>query len=718
MNAVLARCVPCVLGFIVIFITACFIDVEIVTAAVSSCTSSVAPTSIDANTSGDFSLSTTNGDESNSVVWIKITRPSSNFTIDSGGVSDSYTDTSTSIGPGGFTTTTFSATSGSANASSANWTVQVSDEAEGADPTTCTGDLGTSIVNGSDAISISGVTLSEVTTSSVKISWTTSVAANSLVDYGTTSSYGSAKSDSTLSTSHSLTIDSLSADTSYHYRISSGDGSNTAITSDNTFTTAASSTSTTTTTTVVVNTTTTTTATVASDNTKPTVRVTTDFSKPYDKAPKIIGRAFDNKSIVRIDYSLDNGVNWQPVDTASLSKASVSFDFTPAYLDDDTYKIKVRAVDGGGNIGLSAAYLLTIDRLPPSVGSVFFSVGPQPLPPPRNGKIYGLKGMDQKITLSAIGGPTSIDIISKNKMFSLVKSVDNGLWSGVLSFENSGEYKLTAKSVDGGGTRVEREIGSIEILDMGKVVAGNSNSKVDATVSVYYFDYITDRFVLWDGSAYSQANPQITDIDGNYMLYLPPGKYFLEVKAPGYRNLKTSIFEIIESVPLISELKLQKKLFFFDIAETVVDIDTDMINVGEIKENNLLVGKQLTDVELFDGEKNIQLSSLRGKRMLISILNSWNPLSYAQMSILNSISRSGEIEVGTIFPQQTASKIHILKQKGAYKFPMLADPDGLLVDTLGILYLPMNLYISRNGTIESVTYGVLNSWEIEKKLLD
>ncbi len=717
MNAVLARCVPCVLGFIVIFITACFIDVEIVTAAVSSCTSSVAPTSIDANTSGDFSLSTTNGDESNSVVWIKITRPSSNFTIDSGGVSDSYTDTSTSIGPGGFTTTTFSATSGSANASSANWTVQVSDEAEGADPTTCTGDLGTSIVNGTDAISISSLTLSEVTTTSVKISWTTSVAANSLVEYGTTSSYGSAKSDSTLSTSHSLTIDSLSADTSYHYRISSGDGSNTAIISDNTFTTAVSSTSTTTSTTVVVNTTTTTTTTVASDNTKPTVRVTTDFSKPYDKAPKIIGRAFDNKSIVRIDYSIDNGVNWQPVDTASLSKASVSFDFTPAYLDDDTYKIKVRAVDGGGNIGLSAAYLLTIDRLPPSVGSVFFSVGPQPLRPLGNGKIYGLQGMDQKITLSSIGGATSIDIISGNKMFSLVKNIDTGLWSGVLGFESPGTYKMVARSVDGGGAKVERSIGAIEILEKGKITNGISSDKTSASVSVYYFDYITNRFVLWDGSAYGQHNPQSTNSEGNYMFYLPPGKFFLEVKAPGYRNLKSNIFETYESMPLVSNFKLEKKLIFFDFTQTEVKINPNFTDaLGS--ENNRLIGQQLPDVELFDGDRSLQASSLRGKRVLISVLNSWNPLSYAQMSILNEVASESEIEVGAIFPQQTASRINMLKQRGAYKFPMLADPDGLLVEPLNILQLPMNIYVSRNGTIESVTYGVLNSYEIEKKLLD
>ncbi len=694
-------------------------------AVIDSCSGSLSPTQLSRN-SEDTITFVVNNDSSEDAMYIKISSPNSYISITdaaSSGWNLDYIDyteiymSGGSILAGESATVTITADISDVDWAAEGWQVSLDTDPEGSEPTICSGAFDTSIAT-SQALAISSVDVSNVTTSQATVTWTTNKNATSTVNYGTSASYGSTLTDDTPKTSHSITLTSLSANTTYHYKLTSVDEDLSSVSTGNsTFASAANSSSSSTSTTIIVNTTSITPA-VVLDSIKPSVRVTTNFSKPFDKAPKIIGRATDDKSVVRIDYSIDNGVNWQPVDTASLNKTSINFEFTPIFLEDDTYKIKVRATDGGGNIGLSSVGLLTIDRLPPSVGSVFFSVGPQPLPPPRNGKIYGLKGMDQKITLSAIGGPTSVDIISKNKMFSLVKSVDNGLWSGVLSFENSGEYKLTAKSVDGGGTRVEREIGSIEILDMGKVVAGNSNSKVDATVSVYYFDYITDRFVLWDGSAYSQANPQITDIDGNYMLYLPPGKYFIEVKAPGYRNLKTSIFEIIESVPLTSELKLQKKLFFFDITETVVDIDTDMINVGEIKENNLLVGKQLTDVELFDGEKNIQLSSLRGKRMLISILNSWNPQSFAQMSILNSISKSGEIEVGTIFPQQTASKIHILKQKGAYKFPMLADPDGLLVDTLSILYLPMNLYISRNGTIESVTYGVLNSWEIEKKLLD
>ena len=685
--------------------------------SVSSCTATLASaSSVDASSTSDFSFNITNGDEANSLVWIKITRPSSNFTVETGGISESYTDTSTSIGPGGFTTTTFSATTGSINVSSANWTVMVSDDPDGLDPTQCTGELGSSIINGTDAITISSVTLSEVTTTSVKISWTTSVAATSVVDYGATSSYGSSKSDGTLSTSHSITLDSLSANTGYHYRISSTDASsNTAQTSDNTFTTAASSTSTTTTTTVVVNTTTSVSA--PTDAQKPTVTIATDFSKPYDKAPKITGRATDNKSIVRIEYSLDNGLNWQPVDSAILNKSVVGFSFTPPFLDDDTYKIKVRVTDGTGNTGMSSVALLTIDRLPPNIGSVFFSIGPQPLYPQKDNKIYGLQGMDQKITLSALGGPLKIDIVSDDKMFSLVKNIDNGLWNGILSFDKPGEYKLVAKSIDGGGSKVVRDLGYIVILPHGKV-SSYDNSRISSTVLVYYFDITTRQFVLWDGSAYGQVNPQATKSDGSYSLYLPTGKYYIEVKASGHRTLKTEIFEIRDSMPVNTTFKLEKRNTFFDFSQTRSSVDTSKIITIENTNRSLLLGQQLLDIELFDEDKTIQLASLRGKRMLISIVNSWNPQAFTQISILNSVAKKGQINVAAIFPQETSSRINILKLRGAYNFPMLADQDGLLVEPLNILHLPMNFYISRNGTVESVTYGILGEKEIEENLLN
>ena len=70
------------------------------------------------------------------------------------------------------------------------------------------------------------------------ITWDTDEGATSRVDYGTTTAYGSSASDSTLVTSHTITLTGLDPGILYHYQVTSADGSaNIASSSDRTFTT-------------------------------------------------------------------------------------------------------------------------------------------------------------------------------------------------------------------------------------------------------------------------------------------------------------------------------------------------------------------------------------------------------------------------------------------------------------------------------------------------
>lgn len=70
------------------------------------------------------------------------------------------------------------------------------------------------------------------------ITWTTNEPADSRVEYGSDTNYGSTVSDTNLVTSHSITLTGLSPDTTYHYRVSSRDAAgNSASSGDYTFTT-------------------------------------------------------------------------------------------------------------------------------------------------------------------------------------------------------------------------------------------------------------------------------------------------------------------------------------------------------------------------------------------------------------------------------------------------------------------------------------------------
>jgi len=95
------------------------------------------------------------------------------------------------------------------------------------------------IVFDTTAPTVSSVSVSGVTQSSAMISWTTNEPATSQVDYGTTSAYGNTSVlDSTLVTSHQLTLNGLALQTTYNYRVRSKDAAgNEQVGNNGTFTT-------------------------------------------------------------------------------------------------------------------------------------------------------------------------------------------------------------------------------------------------------------------------------------------------------------------------------------------------------------------------------------------------------------------------------------------------------------------------------------------------
>ncbi|MCG3111081.1 MAG: fibronectin type III domain-containing protein [Candidatus Manganitrophus sp. SB1] len=87
----------------------------------------------------------------------------------------------------------------------------------------------------------SGIAAGNLTSNSATISWTTNELADTQVQYGTTTAYGSTTTlNSVLSTSHSQGLTGLSASTTYHFRVLSKDAAgNLATSGDHTFTTPA-----------------------------------------------------------------------------------------------------------------------------------------------------------------------------------------------------------------------------------------------------------------------------------------------------------------------------------------------------------------------------------------------------------------------------------------------------------------------------------------------
>src|SRR4029077_14220700 len=98
----------------------------------------------------------------------------------------------------------------------------------------CSGLVSASGSGNPGPLMILNVAAANTTPTRVSINWQTNAAANSQVEYGTTTSYGSMTTlDSTMVTSHQLTVSNLKPATAYHCRVHSTDAqNNSAVSSD------------------------------------------------------------------------------------------------------------------------------------------------------------------------------------------------------------------------------------------------------------------------------------------------------------------------------------------------------------------------------------------------------------------------------------------------------------------------------------------------------
>jgi hypothetical protein len=94
------------------------------------------------------------------------------------------------------------------------------------------------LVGTGTVLGVSGTNVASITTNSAAITWTTNQPADSQVDYGLTSAYGSVTSlDPTLVTAHVQTLTGLTPGALYHYRVRSKNAGGSAVSGDSTFTT-------------------------------------------------------------------------------------------------------------------------------------------------------------------------------------------------------------------------------------------------------------------------------------------------------------------------------------------------------------------------------------------------------------------------------------------------------------------------------------------------
>lgn len=194
------------------------------------------------------------------------------------------------------------------------------------------------------AITLTGTTPAQT---SATVAWTTDEAADSQAEYGTTSSYtASTTLDSSLVTSHSVSVTGLTASTTYHYRVLSTDASgNLAASTDQTFTTTA-----------------------AADTTAPTI---TAIASSTSTTGATITWTTNENADSRVDYGSNSSYG-----TASTSATlGTSHSITLSGLTSSTvYHFRIQSTDASSNVATSSDLTFTTSTGADTTGPVISSV--------------------------------------------------------------------------------------------------------------------------------------------------------------------------------------------------------------------------------------------------------------------------------------------------------------------------------------------------------
>jgi len=180
------------------------------------------------------------------------------------------------------------------------------------------------------APTLSGITSPSISSTAATIIWNTNEPADSQIEYGLTTAYGSSTTlNSSLLTSHSRTLSGLTDNTTYHYRVKSRDNAgNLAVSGNYTFTTSTA---------------------VVADTTNPVVsNITTEA---ISATSATINWTSNEPANSQVQYGLTSSYGSSTIWTSDfVIKHSVNLTGLKA---NTLYYYRVRARDAAGNIGVS-----------------------------------------------------------------------------------------------------------------------------------------------------------------------------------------------------------------------------------------------------------------------------------------------------------------------------------------------------------------------------
>lgn len=713
-------------------------------ASVSGCQGSISPQIVTSGSATDLSVQITNNDPAKAIRFIQIDTPAGYFTginrvtvagwssaVD---VNNYVTLTGGAITPGAVLSLTLNAQAFDGQSPPVFWYTHVSEDPSGAGSNLCDGDFNVQVAPYGDPPAITNVTLSNLGPRTITVSWDTNILATGKIDHRNATETGT-QNNAALTGRHSFVLKNLRPNTAYYYVLSSDDGhGDISTTTENSFLTPVEPPAASPPTFTVTNPATVTIIrpfevpikAVPTEKVVPVITRTSAWTGPQKTAPGITGTATDNEAVARIEYSIDDGRNWQPVDrVVGIGTKRADFSFVPLNLIDADYVVKLAAIDTSGNRAVSAGTLLVIDRLPPQAGELVITFGTDVLAADTAGVTVLVVGGMYQLTTSSIGGATSVNIKAKRRgstqvatISTLSQSADTGLWNGMLVLTDGGAYELWADSLDGAGNRTTRLIGATDVMLPGKVVDGQGKLIAGGTVTLYYLEPASKNWVVWDGAPYGQRNPQPI-IRGSYSLMVPAGQYYMETSDTSRARTVTKRFSVRKPTSLTSRLIVGMRVPL-GLGRLAFSWNAQAVTLSQApapSSSSALVGQRLPAFALSGTAGGTKRNfDLTGRPTIVSLVNLWSPSSTDQLAALARLQRNPDIGVTPVFVHGNAPSVRSYLGTAGYDLNGLADPDGVLTEALGVGPGPKHLLIDRTGSIKKVMVGVLSEQRIKQEL--
>lgn len=708
----------------------CSVYPQTTSALVGSCSVSVSVTALQATTSSSVDVTIRNTSAQN-IEWVSLAIPGGfNYGGNSVGnwsVADTPVGLDASgfiIAPGANYVFSLAISAGTVPGSSGEWTVRVSDDVSGQDPTVCSGNPRTSIIAQAPQdqnVGVSNVSVDALTDTSATLSWNTDISTDTVVYYGSSASYGAISAyQADLQVAHQVTISGLSAETIYHFQVVGHDGSGTYVYStDNTFKTGPG-------------------AVVQKSNIgqaiprqferilpkvknptskPPTVQIVTDTTRPFKIAPLINGSASDDGDIAAVLYSTDGGTNWLPV--ASLSVTG-SFSFTPVLPKDGTYSLMVSAVDNEGQSSTGQPFSITIDAFAPVIGAASVSVGAVGIPV--GAVMDSAIGISNDLLLSVDGGVTKLFVTARQvgkgdseQVFSFSSAIESTLWSGALSFNRSGTYTITATAIDGAGNRDDKQLFMIRVRGTARVVDAKGDG-LAARFIVYHQNIDTQQWRLWDAASYNQYNPFKTGKLGGYGLLLPPGTYYIKVSAEGFHQQISERFTLKQPTTITDTIVLAKKKVFNvgDLSlgtgqPTFMSKPYKPTITTNTEYRNPIQRMPRFKMQTVD-DKPITNATLYGKTSVISFISLWSAQAGDQLRELSEM--PDDVHVLAVVVGDDAAKVASYANTAGYKFPIIADKQGTLASSFGVNVVPSQFIVDNGGEIAYGSFQIISNEDV------